>query len=100
RGDIVRTMQRVMSGTPRELSTLEPGSDQTVTGRLVAKGLGGESHDRGYLVIDGVDGKAHYLSLPANAELSGYPQGAVIEATASTPPRPADIRIAALATDG
>ena len=100
RGDIVRTMQRAMSGTPRELSTLEPGTDQTITGRLVAKGFTGESHDRGYLVIDGVDGKAHYLSLPVNADLSCYPQGAVIEARASTPPRAADLRIATLAVDG
>lgn len=100
RGDIVRTMQRAMSGTPRELSTLEPGSNQTVTGRLVAKGFAGESHDRGYLVIDGIDGKAHYLSLPASADLSNYPQGAVIEARASTELRPTDQRIAALAVDG
>lgn len=100
RGDIVRTLQRAMSGVPRELNTLEPGASQSVTGRLVAKGLGGESHDRGYLVIDGTDGRAHYLRLPVDADLSRYRQGAVIEARTSTPPRPMDERIASLAVDG
>src|SRR5690606_22373442 len=42
RGDIVRTLQRAMSGMQRELSILEPGSDQVVVGRLAAKGLAGE----------------------------------------------------------
>ncbi|WP_134575838.1 DUF3363 domain-containing protein, partial [Pseudomonas aeruginosa] len=57
RGDIIRTMQRAMSGQPRELAVFEPGDDgRTVIGRVAAKGLADELHDRGYLVIDGVDG--------------------------------------------
>jgi type IV secretory pathway VirD2 relaxase len=54
RGDIIRTMQRAMSGKPRELAVFEPGDDgRTIVGRVAAKGLADELHDRGYLVIDG-----------------------------------------------
>ena len=64
RGDIIRTMQRAMSGQPRELAVFEPGEDgRTILGRVAAKGLADELRDRGYLVIDGVDGKAHYVAL-------------------------------------
>ncbi|MBT1118998.1 relaxase/mobilization nuclease and DUF3363 domain-containing protein [Pseudomonas nitrititolerans] len=100
RGDIVRTMQRAMSGMQRELSILEPGSDQVVVGRLAAKGLAGEAHDRVYLVIDGVDGKAHHLRLPAGADPADYPTDAVIEARASQAPSAVDRRVVSLAVEG
>ncbi|RLM20458.1 type VI secretion protein [Brenneria alni] len=101
RGDIIRTMQRAMSGQPRELAVFEPGDDgRTVIGRVAAKGLADELHDRGYLVIDGVDGKAHYVALNARDELANYPTGAVVEARGSAEVRVADKNIAALASDG
>ncbi|OWJ50926.1 type VI secretion protein [Pseudomonas aeruginosa] len=101
RGDIIRTMQRAMSGQPRELSVFEPGDDgRTIVGRVAAKGLADELHDRGYLVIDGVDGKAHYVALNARDELANYPTGAVVEVKGSADVRAADKNIAALASDG
>lgn len=101
RGDIIRTMQRAMSGQPRELAVFEPGEDgRTVIGRVSAKGLADELHDRGYLVIDGVDGKAHYVALNARDELANYPTGAVVEVRSSAEVRAADKNIAGLASDG
>lgn len=100
RGDILRTMQRAMGGQKREYEIVKTGSGRTVIGCLVAKGLAGELHDQGYLVIDGIDGKAHHLSLPPSAQLSDFPLASVIEATASVDPRPMDARIAWLAADG
>jgi type IV secretory pathway VirD2 relaxase len=101
RGDIIRTMQRAMSGQPRELAVFEPGDDgRTVIGRVAAKGLADELHDRGYLVIDGVDGKAHYVALNTRDELANYPTGAVVEVRGSAVVRAADRNIAALASDG
>lgn len=48
-----------MSGEPRELVVFDTGDDgRTIVGRVAAKGLAHELQDRGYLVIDGVDGKA------------------------------------------
>lgn len=94
-------MQRAMSGQPRELAVFEPGEDgRTVIGRVAAKGLADELRDRGFLVIDGVDGKAHYVALNARDELANYPTGAVVEVKGSADVRAADKNIAALASDG
>ncbi|CAK7075209.1 MAG: hypothetical protein KER_03398 [Kerstersia gyiorum] len=101
RGDIIRTMQRAMRGEPRELAVFEPGEDgRTVIGRVAAKGLADELHDRGYLVIDEVDGKAHYVALNYRDELKNYPTGAVVEVKGSADVRAADKNIAALASNG
>ena len=101
RGDIVRTMQRAMSGVPRDLIIFELGQNaRPVVGRVVAKGMADELYDRGYLVVDGTDGKAHYIALNAKVELEQYPVGAVVEARGSADIRAADKNIAALAVDG
>jgi hypothetical protein len=59
-----------------------------------------ELYDRGYLVVDGTDGKAHYIALNAKVELEQYPVGSVVEARGSAEIRAADKNIAALAVDG
>ncbi len=100
RGDILRTMQRAMADTQRDLNIVQPGHDGSVSGRVAAKGLTGESHDRPYLIIDGVDGRAHHVTLPRDAQLSSYPVGAIVEAGGALPPRALDRRIAAMAVDG
>ncbi|HFT7367032.1 TPA: DUF3363 domain-containing protein [Pseudomonas aeruginosa] len=101
RGDIIRTMQRAMSGQPRELAVFEPGDDgRTILGRVAAKGLADELRDRGYLVIDGTDGKAHFVALNSRDELANYSTGAVVEVKGSADARAADKNIAALANDG
>jgi type IV secretory pathway VirD2 relaxase len=101
RGDIIRTMQRAMGGQPRELAVFEPGDDgRTIIGRVAAKGLADELRDRSYPVIDGVDGKAHYVALNARDEPANYPTGAVVEVRGSAEVRAADRNIAALASNG
>ena len=105
RGDIIRTMQRAMGGRQRELAVFQPGQEdgengRIIVGRVVGKGLADELYDRGYLVIDGVDGKAHYVALPPRTELEQYPAGAIVEVKGSTEVRAADKNIAALASDG
>ncbi|ODU60154.1 MAG: type VI secretion protein [Comamonadaceae bacterium SCN 68-20] len=101
RGDIIRTMQRAMGGRQRELAVFQPGQDgHSIIGRVAGKGLADELYERGYLVIDGTDGKAHYVTLPPRAELAQYPVGAVVEVKGSTDLRKADQAIASLATDG
>ncbi|MGU5540916.1 relaxase/mobilization nuclease and DUF3363 domain-containing protein [Aeromonas hydrophila] len=101
RGDIIRTMQRAMSGRQRELAVFQPGEDgRSIVGRVAGKGLADELHDKGYLVIDGIDGKAHYVALPPRSELEQYPTGAVVEVKGSTDVRAADRNIAALSVDG
>lgn len=105
RGDIIRTMQRAMNGQQRELAVFQPGQNddsngRTIVGRVIGKGLSDELYDKGYLIVDGTDGKAHYVALPPRTELEQYPAGAVVEVKGSAAPRAADKTIAALAVDG
>lgn len=101
RGDIIRTMQRAMSGRQRELAVFQPGADgRAVIGRVVGKGLADELYDKGYLIVDGTDGKAHYVALPPRAELEQYPTGAVVEVKVAAEVRAPDRTIVALAVDG
>jgi len=94
-------MQRAMSGRQRELAVFQPGKDgRAIIGRVVGKGLVNELYDKGYLVIDGIDGKAHYVALPPRSELEQYPTGAVVAVKPSADVRAADRNIAALAVDG
>ncbi len=101
RGDIIRTMQRAMSGKQRELAVFQPGGDgRAVVGRIVGKGLADELYDKGYLIVDGMDGKAHYVALPPRADLEQCPIGAVVEVKGSAGARAVDRNIAVLAVDG
>lgn len=69
RGDILRTMQRAMSGAWREFVVSVPAENAGhVVGRVAAKGMADELYDRGYLVVDGTDGKAHYIALGAKVD--------------------------------
>ena len=101
RGDIIRTMQRAMGGAQRDLAVFQPGEDgRSVIGRVAGKGFADELYDKGYLIVDGTDGKAHYVVLPPRTELEQYPSGAVVEVKGSAAVHAADKTIAALAADG
>ncbi|MBH1411245.1 relaxase/mobilization nuclease and DUF3363 domain-containing protein [Pseudomonas fluorescens] len=101
RGDIIRTMQRAMSGKQRELVVFQPGeAGRAIVGRVAGKGLADELYDKGYLIVDGTDGKAHYVALPPRSELEQYPTGAVIEVKRAANVRVADRNIAALSVGG
>jgi len=101
RGDIIRTMQRAMGGTQRELAVFEPGGDgHAFVGRVAAKGLADELYDKGYLVVDGTDGKAHYVTLPPRTDLKRYPTGSVVEVKGGAGARASDKTIVALAVNG
>ncbi|MGB3124540.1 MAG: relaxase/mobilization nuclease and DUF3363 domain-containing protein [Pseudomonas sp.] len=101
RGDIIRTLQRAMSGKQRELAVFQPGQDgRAIVGRVAGKGLADELYDKGYLIVDGTDGKAHYVALPPRAELDQYPTGAVVEVKGAADVRASDRNIAALTANG
>lgn len=101
RGDIIRTMQRAFTRNQRDLSIVE--SDKLlapITGRIASKGLSDELYDRMYVVIDGVDGKGHYVSLPAKVDASELPIGGIVTIKSNVESRAADDAISKLATDG
>jgi len=78
RGDVVRAVNRALSGAAREIS-FEPPAENAVVGRVAGKGIADELSDRTYLVVDGIDGRAHYLRMPPSTDLSEYPLGSVVQ---------------------
>ncbi len=104
RGDIIRTMQRALGSAERPLAVFDADASAParIVGRIAAKGLADELQDRGYLVVDGIDGRAHYVALPTREDLSAYPIGGVVEVRSGPgEPRPADRAIAArVGSDG
>ena len=99
RGDILHTMHRAMKGEQRELVT-DVQVDVPIVGRIAAKGLDGELHDRPYLVIDGIDGRAHYLRLQANTDLAELPVGGIVEGKPQVLERAVDRAVLDLAQEG
>lgn len=99
RGDIIRTLQRAMSGKAREMVVQDrTTASAPVIGRIVDKGLADELSDRSYLIVDGIDGRAHYVPLAMGTDLEALPIGGIVETRAATV-RTADRAIAALAVD-
>ena len=97
RGDIIRTLQRTFSTERRDFEIVRPsGPPAPIVGRVAAKGLADELHDRRYLIVDGIDGRAHHLT-PDGVEL---PIGAIVAVSANNQPRSADLTIAKLADQG
>ncbi|HVA14045.1 MAG TPA: relaxase/mobilization nuclease RlxS [Stellaceae bacterium] len=95
RGDIIKTMHRelVREGLARSPSDYliydpsESGSRQLV-GRVVARGLSDELNDRHYLIVDGVDGRTHYVEIGRADGTEPVPTGAVV----TIEPKPAEPR--------
>ncbi len=89
RGDIIRTMQReftraATTRAPADQAIYDPGAPDArrLVGRVLARGLADEHADRHYLIVDGVDGRSHYVAIgkPARSFAEG---GAESDATLS-----------------
>jgi type IV secretory pathway VirD2 relaxase len=85
RGDIIRTMQRALSAhgqerSPSDFATFDTtmASEQTLIGRVIEKGLYDELKGSAYLVLDGVDGRAHYLRVGSIDGISEVSEGAIV----------------------
>ena len=87
RGDIIKTMHRVMTGAGREPDVAGfalHGDDPSdpVLGRLVERGLHDELKGSAYAIVEGIDGRTHHLQF-ADLELTGdAAPGAIVEARA------------------
>jgi len=101
RGDIVRTMQRTFGSEGRDVVIADARTlHDSVIGRVAGKGLADELSERGYLIVDGLDGRAHYVALPASVDLAELPLGSVVETRADHAGRSIDRTIAAMTADG
>jgi type IV secretory pathway VirD2 relaxase len=85
-GDIIRTMQRALKAAGLERAPAEQVIDLSaaanVTGRLVARGLADELRDRQYLIVDGIDGRSHYVDIGRGADVEPLPDGSIIRISA------------------
>lgn len=100
RGDIIRTMQRAFGKEQRQLVVFDAASSVApVLGRVTAKGLVDELSDRSFLVIDGVDGRGHYVPLPSSRPLAELPIGGIVEVRPATE-RAVDSNVVAASANG
>ncbi|BBD01112.1 MULTISPECIES: relaxase/mobilization nuclease RlxS [Sphingobium] len=114
RGDIIRTMQREFSRS----AIVRAQADQAIynpaapdarplVGRVLARGLADEHDDRHYVIVDGVDGRSHYVAIgkPALSFAEGgtetdvsLPPGAIVRIDPVRPTvREVDRTVAAVA---
>ncbi|RZM09403.1 MAG: DUF3363 domain-containing protein, partial [Sphingomonas sp.] len=87
RGDIIRTMQReftraAAARAPADQAIYEPRAPDArpLVGRVLSRGLADEHADRHYLIVDGTDGRSHYVAIGKGDQ--SFPDGGP-EATAS-----------------
>ncbi|MGR4866066.1 relaxase/mobilization nuclease RlxS [Caulobacter sp. LARHSG274] len=95
RGDIQKTLYRALTEGRVERDRAdqviyEPTAPDArpLVGRLVSRGLSDELKDRHYLVVDGVDGRAHYVEIGRSLATDPIPVGAVVRVE----PRPMQAR--------
>ncbi len=102
REDALDTMRRALKGLQRELVVhdADGANPVPVVGRIAGKGLADELNERGYLVVDGIDGRAHYLKLPGGADLTEFPMHAIVETKLPRQEKNVDRNIMASSKDG
>ena len=104
-GDIIRTMQRALTAVgleraPADSVVYRPDAGTAVTGRLIERGLADELRDRHYLIVDGIDGRSHYVDIGRGERTEPLAGGAIVRVSPrALGERDSDRRIAALAAE-
>jgi type IV secretory pathway VirD2 relaxase len=94
RGDIIATLDREvrsreLATSPADYAIYDPGraDAQPIVGRVAARGLADEQVGREYLIVDGIDGHAHYVEIGIGGGEHGR-EGAIVRIS----PTPASVR--------
>jgi len=102
RGDIVKAIDRALAVHGQErgpeafsLHGQQPAAP--IIGRLIDKRLTDELGERIGIVIDGIDGRVHHMTLPDASAAEQASIGAIVEAGRAPSQRPADHNIAEVA---
>ncbi|GAY19632.1 relaxase/mobilization nuclease RlxS [Sphingobium fuliginis] len=82
RGDIIRLMQRELTASRLDRA----GGEQVVAtelhepivGRLIRRGFSDEHRDRHYMMVDGIDGRVHYVGIGRGDAVATVPEGATV----------------------
>ena len=92
RGDIIRLMQRELTARRLERAqadrSIEGELREPVIGRVLRRGFSDEHRDRHYLIVDGIDGRVHYLDIGRASATEPTPEGAIVRIS----PRTAEVR--------
>lgn len=101
RGDIIRMMQREL--TARGIERLPAdrvihGDASRIVGQVIARGLSDEIADRHFLIVDGVDGRAHHVDIGVADAVEPLPEGAIVRVSPrEASPRASDRKVAEIA---
>ena len=110
RNDIIETMHRALEDYgvaaergPGQYAMHGSTVGEPIIGRVIGKGLAGdEMGDRLHLVIDGVDGRAHYVETTDHSKLDEVGRGHIVAlepARLTERPRAADLNIRDMADE-
>ena len=90
RGDIIRLMQREVTRAKLDRSDQRIYSPEAgpIVGRVISRGLADEHRDRHYLLVDGIDGRSHYVDIGPASAVELLPRQAIVRVT----PRIATVR--------
>ncbi|GAB5458321.1 MAG: relaxase/mobilization nuclease RlxS [Henriciella sp.] len=100
RDDIIKQIHRGLKGeTGRKIdpsAILEPG--QSVTGKVLRIGAGGEGHDQPFMILDALDGRAIYVPLRKEGQANDMGAGMIVTVSPiQASPRKSDMTIAGVA---
>jgi type IV secretory pathway VirD2 relaxase len=105
RGDIIKAIHHELVGKGRpplmpDVAIYDPASPkpERLVGRVIRRGLSDELNDRHYLIVDGVDGRAHYVDIGRADTVEPVPEGAIVAIEPKpTAPRGVDRTVAEIA---
>ncbi|HEY9578493.1 MAG TPA: relaxase/mobilization nuclease RlxS [Rhizorhapis sp.] len=82
RGDIIRLMQRELTARRLDRAGVEQvvatELREPIVGRLISRGFSDEHRDRHYMMVDGVDGRVHYVDVGRGDATPSVPEGATV----------------------
>lgn len=82
RGDIVRLMQRELTARRLDRAGVEQviatALREPLVGRMIHRGFSNEHRDRHYMMIDGIDGRVHYVDIGRSDATPSVPEGATV----------------------
>ncbi len=103
RNDIIKTLHRAMKQAKLDRAPADyaiddaAASNSPVVGRLVERGLN-DASERQYLVVDGIDGRSHWIDIGGGDAVEHVPRGAIISVRSyHANAKPADRTIADIA---
>ncbi len=102
RDDIIKTMHRALKEAridraPADCVVFDPRGSVQLVGRVVERGLH-DANERHYLIVDGVDGRSHWIDIGTGEAVEAPRRGSIVSVgPRQAEPRPADRTIAEVA---